>query len=151
MENLARLAGIRPVAVTVFAIVVVVLGFISWGKLPLDLFPDLQSPTILISISSDDRPAEEMERLYGRTIEQRLFSVRGIRSIDQVARSGKLIARVNFNWQADIDLALVEVNRAVASMASDQRVDELRVRRFDPRQSPVLVPESYSDFLALVQ
>jgi HAE1 family hydrophobic/amphiphilic exporter-1 len=138
MEHLARLAGRRPVAVTVFAVVMVVLGSISWRDLPLDLFPDIQSPTVLISVTSGNRPAIEMERLYGQRIEQLLFTVQGLSSIDQVARSGRLITRVSFNWQADVDLALVEVNRSVASIKSDPDVDDVQVRRFDPRQLPVL-------------
>ena len=139
MESLAGLAARRPVAVTVFAVVVVVLGCVSWSGLPLDLFPDIQSPTILVSVSSGERPAVEMEKLYGERIEQLLFTVRGLRSVDQIARAGRLITRVTFDWDTDIDLALVEVNKAVAPIAADTDVDEVRVRRFDPRQLPVQV------------
>jgi HAE1 family hydrophobic/amphiphilic exporter-1 len=139
METLAGLAARRPVAVTVFAVVVVVLGCVSWQGLPLDLFPDIQSPTILVSVSSGERPAVEMEKLYGERIEQLLYTVRGLRSVDQIARSGRLITRVTFDWGSDIDLALVEVNKAVAPIAADTDVDEVRVRRFDPRQLPVMV------------
>lgn len=139
MEALARVAARRPVAVTVFAAVVVVLGYVSWRGLPLDLLPDIQSPTVLVSVSSGERPAVEMERLYGERIEQLLFTVRGLRAIDQTARSGQLITRVTFDWDADIDLALVEVNKSVAPIAADVDVDEVRVRRFDPRQLPVVV------------
>jgi HAE1 family hydrophobic/amphiphilic exporter-1 len=139
MEALAGIAARRPVAMTVLAVVVVVLGAVSWRGLPLDLFPDLQSPTVLVSVSSGERPAVEMERLYGERIEQLLFTVRGLRAVDQIARSGQLITRVTFDWDADIDVGLVEVNRAVAPIAADTDVDEVRVRRFDPRQLPVLV------------
>ena len=109
MYALARYATRRPVAVTVLAAAVVVLGWISGNGLPLDLLPDLQSPTVLVSIRSGDRPPTEMERLYGEQVEQRLFTVRGIRAIDQVARTGILIARVTFDWHSDMDLALVDV------------------------------------------
>ena len=139
MEELARVATRRPVAVTVLAVVVVVLGFVSWRGLPLDLLPDIESPTVLISVSSGERPAVEMERLYGERIEQLLFTVQGLRAISQIARSGELISRVTFDWDTDIDFALVEVNKAVAPIAADTDVDEVRVRRFDPRQLPVLV------------
>ena len=139
MEALARVATRRPVAVTVLAAVVVVLGFVSWRGLPLDLLPDIESPTVLISVSSGERPAVEMERLYGERIEQLLFTVRGLRAISQIARSGELISRVTFDWDTDIDVSLVEVNKAVAPIAADPEVDEVRVRRFDPRQLPVLV------------
>lgn len=139
MEALAGVAARRPVAVSVFAAVVVVLGYFSWRGLPIDLLPDIQSPTVLVSVSSGERPAVEMERLYGERIEQLLFTVRGLSGIDQIARSGQLITRVTFDWDADIDLALVEVNKAVAPIAADVDVEEVRVRRFDPRQLPVLV------------
>jgi HAE1 family hydrophobic/amphiphilic exporter-1 len=137
--SMARLATNRPIAVSVCALVIVIIGMISWRDLPLDLFPDLQSPTVLVSISSGDRPAIEMERQYGERIEQLLFTVRGISAINQVARTGRIITRITFNWETDVDLAIVEVNRAVASIAANNDVDEVIVRRFDPRQLPVLV------------
>ena len=138
MEALARLATRRPVAVTVSALAVALLGWIAWRELPLDLLPDLQSPTVVVSVRSGDRPPEEMERLYGEQVEQRLFTVRGIRQVTQVARTGRLIARVVFVWDADMDLGLVEVQKAINPVAADPEVDEVLVRRFDPRQAPVL-------------
>lgn len=138
-EALARLAVRRPVAITVLAALIVVLGIASWRGLPLDLLPDVQSPTVLVFVSSGERPAVEMERLYGERIEQLLFTVRGLRDVNQIARSGELITRVTFDWGTNVDLALVDVNKAVAPIAADVDVDEVRVRRFDPRQLPVLV------------
>jgi HAE1 family hydrophobic/amphiphilic exporter-1 len=138
-EALARLAARRPVAVTVLAAVIVVLGIASWRGLPLDLLPDVQSPTVLVFVSSGERPAVEMERLYGERIEQLLYTVRGLRDVSEIARAGQLITRVTFDWGTNVDLALVDVNKAVAPIAADIDVDEVRVRRFDPRQLPVLV------------
>ncbi len=138
MYILARYATKRPVAVIVVAAAIIMLGWISWKELPLDLLPDLQSPTVLVAIRSGDRPPTEMERLYGEQVEQRLFTVRGIRAINQVARSGNLIVRVTFDWHSDMDLALVDVQKAVNPIATDPDVDEVLVRRQDPRQLPVL-------------
>lgn len=135
---LARLATRRPVAVVVFAAAVIMVGWISWKELPLDLLPDIQSPTVLVSVKSGDRPPVEMERIYGEDVERRLLTVKGIRSINQVARSGILIARVTFDWHSDMDLALVDVQKAVNPIAADTEVDEVLVRRQDPRQLPVL-------------
>ena len=120
------------------AAAIVMLGWISWKELPLDLLPDIQSPTVLVAIRSGDRPPTEMERLYGEQVEQRLFTVRGIRAINQVARSGNLIVRVTFDWNSDMDLALVDVQKAVNPIATDPDVDEVLVRRQDPRQLPIL-------------
>jgi HAE1 family hydrophobic/amphiphilic exporter-1 len=126
------------VAVCVVAAALVILGYTSWKDLALDLLPDIQSPTIVVSIRSGDRPPTEMERLYGEAVEQRMFAVRGIKRIDQVARTGRIIGTVVFDWGSDMDYALVEVEKAVGPIRSDPDVDEVLVRRFDPRQAPVI-------------
>lgn len=137
-ESLAALATRRPVAVSVLAVAIVLVGWLSFEELPVDLLPDLQSPTVAVSIQAGDRPPTEMERLYGEQLEQRLFSVQGIREISQVARTGRLVATVVFDWDADIELGLVEVQKAVLPIGADPAVDEVLARRFDPRQAPVL-------------
>ncbi|RLE24049.1 MAG: hypothetical protein DRJ65_10640 [Acidobacteria bacterium] len=138
MEGLTRLAVRRPVAVVVVALAVVLIGQVAWRQLPIDLLPDLQSPTVLVSVRSGDRPPLEMERLFGEQVEQRLFTVSGIRAVEQVARAGRLITRVTFEWGSHMDLAVVEVQKVLGPIEADPEVDEVVVRRFDPRQLPVL-------------
>ncbi len=137
-ESLAGLAVRRPVAVSVVALAVALVGWLSWDRLPVDLLPDVETPTVVVSLSSGDRPPAEMERLYGERVEQLLFTVRGIRNVEQVARSGRLVATVIFDWEADIDLGLIDVQKAVGQLQADPEVDEVLVRRFDPRQAPIL-------------
>ena len=122
----------------VIALAAVLVGYRAFRLLPVDLLPDLESPTVVVSVRSGNRPPLEMEQLYGQQVEQRLFTVRGIRSITQIARTGRLLATVVFDWDADMDLALVEVQKAIAPMGANPNVDEVLVRRFDPRQSPVI-------------
>jgi hydrophobic/amphiphilic exporter-1 (mainly G- bacteria), HAE1 family len=136
--SLAGLAVRRPVAVSVCAVAVALVGWLAWRQLPVDLLPDLQSPTIVVSIQSADRPPAEMERLYGEQIEQRLFTVRGIREISQVARTGRLVATVVFDWDANLDLGVVDVQKAIGPMSADPDITEVLVRRFDPRQAPIM-------------
>jgi HAE1 family hydrophobic/amphiphilic exporter-1 len=138
VEALIRLATRRPVAVGVLAAAMVLVGLKAVDRLPVDLLPDLDSPTIVVSLSAGDRPPSEMERVYGERIEQRLFTVRDIREVFQVARTGRLIATVVFDWGADMDLALVDVQKAVQPLEGDPDVEELLVRRFDPRRAPVV-------------
>ena len=136
--SVAAFAVRRPVAVTVFAAAVALVGALAWRQLPVDLLPDLQSPTIVVSVRSGDRPPTEMERLYGEQVEQRLFTVRGIREVSQVARTGRLVATVVFDWDADLDLGLIDVQKAVGPVSADPDVDEVLVRRLDPREAPIL-------------
>ena len=136
--SVAALATRCPVAVSVLATAVALVGWLAWQQLPVDLLPDLNNPTVVVSVRSGDRPPTEMERLYGEQVEQRLFTVRGIREVSQVARTGRLVATVVFDWDADLDLGLVDVQKAVSPVSADPDVDEVLVRRFDPRQAPIL-------------
>ena len=70
-ESIASLAVRRPVAVTVLAIAVALVGYLAWERLPVDLLPDLQSPTVAVSVTSGDRPPTEMERLYGEQLDRK--------------------------------------------------------------------------------
>ena len=137
-ESAAGFAVRRPVAITVVAVALGLVGGLSWRELPVDLLPDLQSPTVVVSIQSGNRPPTEMERLYGQNVERMLTTVRGSRDVFQVARTGRLVTTVTFDWDADLDLALVDVQKAVGGLEGDPEVDEVLVRRFDPRQSPIL-------------
>ena len=114
------------------------MGYLAWEQLSLDLLPDLQSPSIVVSVKSGDRPPLEMERLLGERLERQLFTVQGIREVKQVARTGRLIATVTFDWEVDVDIGLIDVQKAVGSIEGDPDVDEVLVRRFDPRQDPIL-------------
>ena len=137
-ETLAGIATRRPVSVSVVALAVAIIGYLSWEQRPIDLLPDLQSPTIVVSIRSGDRPPLEIERLFGERLEQQLFTVRGIREIEQVSRTGRLVATVLFDWESDIDIGLIDVQKAVGGFEGDPSVDEVQVRRFDPRQDPII-------------
>ncbi|MCY3858884.1 MAG: efflux RND transporter permease subunit [Gammaproteobacteria bacterium] len=137
-ETLAGLATRRPVSISVIALAIALIGYLSWERRPIDLLPDLQSPTIVVSVRAGDRPPLEIERLFGERLEQQLFTVRGIREVEQVSRTGRLVATVLFDWDADIDIGLIDVQKAVGSIEADPSVDEVLVRRFDPRQDPIL-------------
>lgn len=137
-ETLAGLATRRPVSICVIALAIAIIGYLSWEQRPIDLLPDLQSPTIVVSIRAGDRPPLEIERLFGERLEQQLFTVRGIREIEQVSRTGRLVATVLFDWNADVDIGLIDVQKAIGGIEGDPAVDEVLVRRFDPRQDPIL-------------
>ena len=155
-ETLAGLATRRPIAICVSAIAVALVGYLALNRLPVDLLPNLHSPTVVVAVSAGTRPPVEIQRLYGEVIEQQVFTVQGVREIEQVARTGKLIATVHFDWTANLDTSLIDIQKAVGSLESDPLVDSVIVRRFDPTQDPILVlgllaPEDEVDLIELRQ
>ncbi len=138
MEALVRLAVRRPVAVTMLFVAVLVAGYLSWGRLGVDLLPDVESPKIVVSLRSGDRSPEEMEERWGEGIEAQLVTVRRMKSVSSVSRTGRILVTVEFHWDTDMDFALIDVQKAVGALGADPDVDSLTVQRFDPRAAPIM-------------
>lgn len=137
-ESFAGVAVRRPVAVCMTAVAVGLIGVLSLNQLPIDLLPDIRSPTVVIAVSAGDRPPEEMQRLYGESLEAQVFSVQGVRHVEQRARTGRLVASVHLAWDSDIEKSVIDIGSALASIERDPNVDYMTIRRFDPSQEPIL-------------
>ena len=64
MKKLTNFAVNYPVTILMLVLGVLLLGVISYQKLGIDLFPDLNSPRVFVEIKSSERPPEEMEKLF---------------------------------------------------------------------------------------
>ena len=69
MKKLTQFSVNYPVTILMVVFGIVLLGIISYDKLGIDLFPDLNNPRIFIEIKSGDRPPEEIEKQYVEKIE----------------------------------------------------------------------------------
>ena len=72
----------RPVAVAMLVLAVVLLGVISFTRLPIDLLPDVSFPRLVIYTTYSNVAPAEIERLITERIEQRGASVPGGREGD---------------------------------------------------------------------
>ena len=69
MNKIAKFAVNNPVTILMFVLGIVLLGFISLGKLGTDLFPDLNNPKIYIELKAGEKPPEEIEKIFVDQIE----------------------------------------------------------------------------------
>ena len=137
-ESCAGVAVRRPIAVCATAVAVALVGIFSLSELPIDLLPDIKTPSVVVALNAGDRPPEEMQRLYGERLENSVLSVSGVRSVEQVARTGRLVATVHLDWDSDLDNAVIDIGSALSGLSGDQQVDYVTIRRFDPSQEPIL-------------
>ena len=117
---------------------ILLLGVVSLNRLGIDLLPDLQSPRIVVALESGNKSPREMEDTYAERLEAQLGTVRHVRKVSSVSYVGRIVVAAEFAWHADMDFALLEVHKQVASYSGDREVDNVVVARFDPRQLPVL-------------
>tara|TARA_B100001123_G_scaffold355967_1_gene409327 strand:- start:1714 stop:4752 length:3039 start_codon:yes stop_codon:yes gene_type:complete len=117
---------------------VVLLGWISLDRLGVDLLPDLQSPVITVDVRSPGKTPREMEERYARRLESDIGTVRKVKRVHSVSRPGQAVVVAEFEWDADMDFALLDVQKKVGRYASDTEVDVLDVTQEDPKALPVM-------------
>ena len=69
MKTLTRFSVQYPVTIIMLIFAVFLLGYISFSKLGVDLFPDLNNPRIFVEIKAGERPPEEIEQQFVQNIE----------------------------------------------------------------------------------
>ena len=73
---LTRLAILRPVTITMMVVAVLVLGFVSWSRIPTDLYPDVEFPWVTVIAVYPGAGPEEIETLVTKPIELFLCGLR---------------------------------------------------------------------------
>jgi len=139
MKKLTQFSVNYPVTILMIALGVVLLGYISWDKLGVDLFPDLNSPRIFVEIKSGERPPEEMEKQYVENIEALAIRQADVLQVTSISKVGSAQITVEYDWKKDMDEAFLDLQKALNSFAQNQDIDEMKITQHDPNTSPVML------------
>lgn len=95
----------RPVLATVMAALIVVFGIVSFLRLPLREYPDIDPPVVTIDTRYPGASASIVETRITQVIEDRIAGVEGIRFISSNSSDGRSRISVEFRIDRDIDAA----------------------------------------------
>jgi len=98
---LKRSLGSRlPVLVT--AVLLMLYGAFEAQRLPVDVFPDLNKPTVTLMTESGGMAAEEVEQLVSFPLETALNGLPGVAGVRSVSSPGLSIVYLSFDWGVDL-------------------------------------------------
>lgn len=139
--NLPEFSVRRPITVYMFTSVLVLLGAIAFSRLPVDLMPDVQNPTLSVRADYPGTAPEEMENLVTRPLEASLSSAPGIYRISSTSSEGSSNIRLQFDWSVNLDEAANEVRTRMDRVRGTlpEGVLPPTIFKFDTSQFPIMM------------
>lgn len=130
----------RPVTVLMACLVAILLGGISFVRLPVDLMPEIEYPTLSVRAEYPGVAPEEMENLVARPLEEAFAAAPGVEKISSSSSEGSTNVRVEFVHGTNLDEAANELrlrlDRRRGSLPEDMAPPILY--KFDVSQFPIM-------------
>lgn len=121
--GLTRLAIARPVVILMFVGAFLVLGVFSYFKLPAELNPQVDFPTITIVTTYAGTNPQEMQTLITKPLEDAISGVSGIQEIDSYSEQGKSTISIQFYFGTDLDTATSDTIQKVDAIRKHLPID----------------------------
>ncbi len=136
--GLVRLATGRPVTVLMLFLAIVMFGYVSLGRLSVNLLPDLSYPTLTVRTELPGAAPQELESLVTKPVEEAVGTIGGVRQVRSVSRTGQSDVTVVFNWGTDMNLASVDVREKLDILELPLEARRPLLLRFDPSSEPIM-------------
>ena len=130
----------RPVAVTMFYLVVITLGVVGFLRLPVDLLPDIDFPRLVVYVNYGNVGPEEMEAIITDPLENALASIPNLERMTSFSSEGRSRVALEFGRGTDISEAANDVRAALDRLRDDLplEADPPGIWKFDPSAQEII-------------
>ena len=131
----------RPIMTTLCFVAVAIFGLFSLSKLPVDLYPDIETNTIMVMTSYQGASASDIENNVTRPLENTLNSVENLKHITSKSSEGVSVITLEFEFGYDIDVLTNDV-RDKLDMVTSALPDEVNtpiIFKFSTDMIPILM------------
>jgi HAE1 family hydrophobic/amphiphilic exporter-1 len=138
--GLPDLSTSRPITFFMLYIGVVALGVVSVSNINIDLYPDIDFPTVSIVTSYEGVSPEDIETLITKPIEEAVAAVEDVDEVTSSSREGISLVMVQFKWGKAMDIASLDVREAVDFVKPflPEDADDPFIFKFSTSAMPVL-------------
>ncbi len=136
----ARFAMNRPVTIVMIFISMIAIGLVSSRLLPLEFFPAVDVPFIILDMPYQGSTPEEVEREITRPAEEVIATLSGIKRLESTSSSNGSRLEIQFDWGVDIAVKAVEARERMEAIRDQLPADlrRINVLKFNFTDQPVL-------------
>jgi HAE1 family hydrophobic/amphiphilic exporter-1 len=138
--NLATLSIKRPVVAVMMIAALVVFGAVSYPRVGVDLFPNVEFPVVTVLVVFPGSDPETMESKVADPIEEEVNALGGIRQLRSVNLEGVTQIIAMFELEVDADQAVQDIRDRVARIEGDlpEGIEPPVVQKMDIGAAPVV-------------
>ncbi|MCE9501683.1 MAG: efflux RND transporter permease subunit [Leptospira sp.] len=141
METITSKSIKHPVATSMFLFGFLLMGAISFFRIPLSLFPNTAYPGLTLQTEYFGVGPEKIEEILTKPLEESISKVGGIVQMFSTSEEGKSRIHIEFNRDADIDFKSMEIRDKADLVTGNfpREVQKPVLLRYDPEQRPVFI------------
>ena len=140
MLNVSSWSIRNPIPAVMLFVLLTVAGFIAFGSMKVQNFPDLDLPTITVNASLPGAAPTQLETDVARKLENALAPLQGLKHITTKVQDGAVSITAEFRMEKPVQEAVDDVRSAIQSVRADLP-GELRdpiVQKINLAGTPVL-------------
>ena len=137
---LSKFAVGRPTTIVMMTLVLLLLGIISFLNIPVDLFPEIEIPVLIVLSEYEGVSPTEIEKLVTRPLEGAAAAVEGLVDLQSISSEGRSLVIAQFDYGTDMNQASLRIRERVDLVEGflPEDASAPTILRFDPSDLPIL-------------
>ncbi|NUN10282.1 MAG: efflux RND transporter permease subunit [Ignavibacteriaceae bacterium] len=111
--NLPEVSVRRPITTIMLFVAILIIGYVSFSRLPIDLFPEIEPPVISVLTQYPGASAQDVELNVSKKIESGLSSVTNLKKVRSTSIDNISVVTLEFEYGTNLDEASNDIRSAL--------------------------------------